>query len=45
MEAKDEALGGPAARHQPGEENRELHNKLEKERELNRGWWLSRVSF
>ena len=43
MNADDEMLGNPAARREPGEEDRELQNELEKEREINRGWWLSRL--
>ena len=42
MEANEEALGRPAARREPGAEDSELQNEIEKEREINRGWGLSR---
>ena len=45
MEEKDELFGRPAARREPGAEGRELQNELEKKREINRGWWLSRIGF
>lgn len=43
MDANDELLGRPAARREPGEEDHELQNEVEKEQEINRGWGLSRL--
>ncbi len=43
MNANDELLGRPAARREPGDEDRVLQNEVVKEREINRGWGLSRL--
>ena len=43
MNANDELLGRPAARREPGDEDRKLQNEVEKEREINRGWGFSNL--
>lgn len=47
LDSTDELIGRPAAGQDPDEDDRqqELANEVEKEKALDRGWWLSRLSW
>lgn len=47
LDSTDELIGRPAAGQDADENERqlELANEVEKEKALDRGWWLSRLSW